>query len=325
MAKRRLTIQQQRRIRKNQRRDDIEAHPDGEENDGIVLTRFGKQADVVTGLTASGGTPVRCHIRANVESVVAGDRVRWIAGEPTGVIVAVGPRETLMSRPDSQGQLRPVAANVSQIAVVIAPEPQPHQNLVDRYLVAIEQFSIRPVLIINKWDLFNGQESHLEGLRDLYLGLGYPVHTVSVTAGTHLEQLLAALDGESTVFVGQSGVGKSSLVNLICPAAGAAVGDLSLIAKGRHTTTAATLYSLPSGGNLIDSPGIREFGLWHLDAADIAAGFVEFRPFLGQCKFRNCLHVNEPGCAVFEAVERGDISQRRLASYQQIISDGKEG
>ena len=322
MAKRRLTIQQQRRIHKKQRRDDIEAHPDGEENDGIVLTRFGKQADVVTGLTASGGSAVRCHIRANVQSVVAGDRVRWVPGDPTGVIVAVAPRETLMSRPDNQGQLRPVAANVSQIAVVIAPEPQPHQNLVDRYLVAVEQFGIHPVLIINKWDLYSGEDPHLEGLRDLYVGLGYPVHTVSVTAGTNLPQLLAALDGESTVFVGQSGVGKSSLVNLICPAAGAAVGDLSLVAKGRHTTTAATLYSLPSGGNLIDSPGIREFGLWHLDAADIAAGFVEFRPFLGQCKFRNCQHFNEPGCAVLEAVGSGEISQRRLSSYQQIILDG---
>ena len=136
-----------------------------------------------------------------------------------------------------------------------------------------------------------------------------------------MAELLDVLREHTTVFVGQSGVGKSSLVNCLHPVAAAAIGDLSQVAKGRHTTTAATFYNLPTGGSLIDSPGIREFGLWHLAADQVAAGFREFSGLLGQCKFRDCSHTREPGCALLEAVKCGRISSARFESYHQIVND----
>jgi ribosome biogenesis GTPase len=326
MANRRLTIQQKRRIQQKQHQATAPGTPagaaDGDlgaEREGIVITRYGKQADVLPPDFLPGDRPFRCHIRATINELVTGDRVIWRAGRPTGVVEATRPRTSVISRPDSRGRLRPVAANVDRIAIVLAPQPEPHPNLIDRYLVAAEDQGIRPLLLLNKVDLLKPDDP-IDALLAGYGLLGYDILRVSAIAGVGLDDLLAYFSRHTSVLVGQSGVGKSSLVNLLYPPAAAQIGELSALkAKGRHTTTSATLYRLPGGGNLVDSPGIREFGLGYLDSRAVAEGFIEFRPFLGGCRFRDCIHIKEPGCAILDAVARQAISSARHLSYQQIV------
>jgi ribosome biogenesis GTPase len=231
-----------------------------------------------------------------------------------------------LRRPDPYGKLKPVAANIDRIFIVIAPLPAPHGNLIDRYLVAAEACGIEPVLVLNKTDLLAadpGLRATVDALLAIYPTLGYQLLRVSsrpCDAGGGLEPLLAGLRGHTSVFVGQSGVGKSSLVNTLLPGVDLRVGALSeLTNKGTHTTTTAQLFHLPSGGSLIDSPGIREFGLWHMSRAQVEQGFREFRPHLGHCRFRDCKHREEPGCAILEAAAAGAISAPRLDSYRRIV------
>ncbi len=223
------------------------------------------------------------------------------------MIVAQLPRNTELKRPDSRGQLKPVAANVDMIVIVFAPLPEPHANLIDRYLVAAEHAGIRPLLLLNKFDLIDEHNAPaLNALLAVYRQLGYPLLEVSAHHGNGMEQLQQQLDGRISVFVGQSGVGKSSLVN-------------SLL-QGTHTTTTARLFHFPGGGELIDSPGIREFGLGHVSRDDVEAGFIEFTDLLGTCRFRDCKHDREPGCALLKALEDGRIQQQRMNSYRSIIA-----
>lgn len=327
MAKRRLTDQQRRRIRNNQQRpkeySDNKAGSDGytdedllgPELEGVVISLFGSEADI-EGQT---GEVYRCFLRANIESIVTGDKVTWQPGNPKGVVTAVQSRQSSLCRPDSRGELRPVAANIDRIVVVIAPKPEPHANLIDRYLVAAEIQGIKPILVLNKVDLAGGKTEGVMALVKRYSLLGYPVVSVSAKCGTGLEKLAGLLKSHTSVVVGQSGVGKSSLLNALSPEINTAVGALSSAAeKGTHTTTASRLFHLPGGGDVIDSPGIREFGLWHLGEKEVAKGFIEFQPYLGHCKFRDCQHRDEPGCALNKAVESGNISQVRFDSYWAI-------
>ena len=276
---------------------------------------------------AAPGVSLRCHLRANLEALVTGDRVVWCEGDPTGVVVAQLERNSVLSRPDPYGKLKPVAANIDQIMVVIAPLPTPHANLIDRYLVAAETVGIEPVILLNKIDLLAddpvlGQE--MDELLAIYPTLGYRILRTSSLEGG-LEELHGALRERISVFVGQSGVGKSSLINVLLPDAELRVGALSESRqKGVHTTTTAQLFHLDCGGSLIDSPGIREFGLWHMSREQVEQGFREFRPFLGACKFRDCRHQQEPGCAILGAAESGQISQRRLGSYRHIVTTLEE-
>lgn len=325
MGKRKLSLQQKRRIANQHERLQEQSSTTAEENlgppqEGLVVKRYGKQADVLAEGIA-GSSACRCYIRANITDLVTGDRVIWRAGDDTGIIESVFPRQSLMARPDNKGNLRPLAANLDRIAIVFAPEPQPHQNLIDRYLVAAEQLRITPLLVFNKHDLLQTEDESILHLLRLYPAIGLPILRISAKKGQGLEALSKALKEHTTVLVGQSGVGKSSILNRLLPEAEAATGDLSAIAKGKHTTTASQYYQLPEGGSIIDSPGIREFGLWHLSAYEVAQGFKEFLPFLGLCKYRDCLHRNEPQCAVLEAVKDGKIHSRRHHSYLQIITD----
>ncbi|HCN44829.1 MAG TPA: ribosome biogenesis GTPase RsgA, partial [Pseudomonas sp.] len=225
-------------------------------------------------------------------------------------------------RPDSRGQLKPVAANVDLIVIVFAPAPEPHANLIDRYLVAAEHAGIRPLLLLNKADLIDEENGPaLNALLAVYRQLGYPLLEVSAHHGNGMEQLQKILDGHISVFVGQSGVGKSSLVNSLLPEVQTRVGELSeWSGQGQHTTTTARLYHFPGGGELIDSPGIREFGLVHVSRDDVEAGFIEFSDLLGTCRFRDCKHDREPGCALLKALEDGRIQQQRMNSYRSIIA-----
>ncbi|MBT4519725.1 MAG: small ribosomal subunit biogenesis GTPase RsgA, partial [Halieaceae bacterium] len=323
MSKRKLTRKQAWRIDKIHKERANRAHKRGSdseqailagdlgpEREGLVIAHFGTQVDV----ESEPGDSRRCHLRANLEGLVTGDRVIWRDGDPTGVVVAQLERDNALSRPDSYGKIKPIAANIDQIIIVIAPLPEPHANLIDRYLVAIEAAGIEPVILLNKIDLLvddSQRNRQLEALLAGYPDLGYRILRTSALRGG-LQELHLALKDRTSVLVGQSGVGKSSLINTLLPDLDLRVGALSQNRnKGTHTTTTAALFHLPSGGVLIDSPGIREFGLWHLSREQIEAGFREFRPLLGTCKFRNCSHHLEPNCAILAAVESGKISEHR--------------
>lgn len=336
MAKRHLTrrqnwriqkIQDERAVRAGRRADMAEESliggDLGPEQQGLVIAHFGVQVDVETTEGAEAGLIRRCHLRANLPAMVTGDRVIWRADNQNGgVIVAQLPRQSELSRPNHRGQLKPVAANVERLVIVFAPLPTPYTTLIDRYLVAAEQSGLVPLLIMNKADLLaQGDYADIRAWLDVYARLGYQVLELSASSGTGLDDLRAALRDHISVFVGQSGVGKSSLINALLPGIDLRVGPLSESSgQGTHTTTTAKLFHFPDGGDLIDSPGIREFGLTHISHDDLLEGFVEFRPYLGHCRFRDCQHLHEPGCALLGAVERGDISASRISSYRHILS-----
>ena len=335
MSKRKLNRRQAWRVKKIQdertqralKRDtdfeeQLSAGDLGPEEKGLVIAHFGVQVEI----EADNGERQRCHLRANLESLVTGDEVVWRRGEPTGVVVARMERNSALKRPDNHGEIKPVAANIGRIIIVIAPEPKPHANLIDRYLVASHAVDIQPIILLNKHDLVSDDNrENIDQLLSMYSELGYRVIRAStrdqVQDHDGMKELLDELSQHTSVFVGQSGVGKSSLVNVLLPEENIRTGALSeATGKGTHTTTTARLFHLPCGGRLIDSPGIREFGLWHMDRNQIEAGFAEFHPHLGHCKFRDCEHRQEPGCALLAALEAGEISEKRMASYRHMIT-----
>ena len=334
MAKRRLTrrqnwrinkIQQERTQRADKKAEQLEQQlAEGElgpEQKGLVIAHYGGQLEIEALEGELQGSCQRAHLRANLDRLVTGDIVAWRPGQPSGVVVAQFDRHSELCRPDSGGELKPVAANIDYIIVVIAPHPQPHAYLIDRYLVAAENQAIAPILLLNKQDLITGDKrGAIDELLQVYRDIGYPVISASSLQNTGLQQLRQLLAGHTSVFVGQSGVGKSSLINTLLPEANIRVGEMSAATgKGRHTTTTARLFHFPGGGKLIDSPGIRDFGLWHLDREGISRGYREFHPFLGHCKFRDCRHRGDPGCALDQALAEGAISQRRYDSYHHLV------
>jgi ribosome biogenesis GTPase len=278
---------------------------------GVVVAAHGRRYRV--GLEPDG--ELDCVTRGRKSDVACGDRVRAArTGDGVGVIEAVEPRRTLFYRSDRRRQ-KLIAANVTQVVVVVAPSPPYSVDLVDRCLTAAEHAGIAAAIALNKTDLPEAEA--VCAALDLYRGLGYRV--IALSAKRDLAPLRTMLEGETSVLVGQSGMGKSTIINALVPDARARVAEISTaLASGRHTTTHAELYRLDARTRMIDSPGLQEFGLAHLTPADAANAFVEFRPWLGKCRFRDCAHVSEPDCAIAAAAAKGKVSAHRLASYRRL-------
>lgn len=333
LSKRRLTQNQQRRIQSNHHKkihnSDIEWQDEmlGETRQGIVVTRHAKHADV----ESEEGEIFRCNLRRTLKNVVVGDKVSWRLGSEqlqgiSGVIEAVFPRQNELTRPDYYDGIKVMAANIDQIIIVSAVLPSLSLNIIDRYLVICEQAGIPALIVLNKIDLLNEQErAEVKQQLAIYEQIGYETLCLSADTGENMSALHRYLANGTSIFVGQSGVGKSSLINQLLPEVNAQTGAVSEVSGlGQHTTTASRLYHLPQGGNLIDSPGIREFGLWHLEADEITQGYREFQSVLGSCKFRDCKHKDDPGCALKQAVENGEISAIRFENYHRLLDSREE-
>jgi ribosome biogenesis GTPase len=319
MSKRRVSHQQAKRIQRKQTRYQEQVASLQPESllQGLVIKRFSRLA-LIEDPT---GQRFRCAIRPEIESLVAGDKVIWQPESvQQGVVVSLQPRRSVLSRPDYRGALKAVAANITQVMVVVAPLPEISWSLLDSYLVMAETLNLPAQIVLNKTDLDQGR-AHQEQLQQIYTPIGYPILPLSREDNASQTLLEQALQGQTSVFVGQSGVGKSSIIARLIPATiDIQTNDLSTFNLGKHTTSNSCLYHLPSGGHLIDSPGVREFGLWDMPARDIAKGFREFHPYLPQCQFRNCNHQNAPGCAIQEALKAGFVHWSRHESFSQLVS-----
>jgi ribosome biogenesis GTPase len=275
------------------------------------------------------GQKLQCVTRGKKTNVAVGDIVHITMTSPDqGVIDKIEERKTLLYRSD-QYKSKLLAANLTQLFIVVATEPGFTDDLVSRSLVAAEAAGIKAHLILNKTDVVESLPRTRERVAP-YAALGYPVHEVSAKA--HPEETLAVLKpllaGQSSILIGQSGMGKSSLINLLIPEADIAVREISAaLDTGKHTTTFTRLYTLPELGPdsaIIDSPGFQEFGLYHLSEGMLERAFVEFEPYLGHCKFYNCRHLIEPQCAVLAAVEEGKIARMRHTLYGQLLHESSQ-
>ncbi len=332
MSKRHLSDQQSKRIQHQhaQRIANIKDKPFDQSNlsapeTGLIIAHYGRQLEVQGIDGEHAGQIWRCHLRSNLEALVTGDLIIWQADSTNqiGVVSALLPRSSLLTRPDPYQKIKPVAANVSLILIVFAPLPTPSTGLIDRYLVACETVGIPALLVLNKSDLLDSETgASLRALLQEYQTLGYD--SIEVSCLGDLSALRAHIGTKNVAFVGQSGVGKSSLINVLLPQAMQRVNIISDNSQlGQHTTTTTRLFPLTNGGALIDSPGIREFGLWHLNETQIQQGFIEFRELYGTCRFRNCQHQTEPDCAIKQAAAEGKILPRRLESLNRLLAESK--
>jgi ribosome biogenesis GTPase len=324
MTSRRLTKQQSRRIKDNlktrqQQLNSSKGKSLGPEQSGLIISHHGKTLIVED----DNGQRIRCSARQNIGQPVCGDSIVWQSiDEQEGVITAIKDRTSLLVRPGFADRIKPVAANITLMCVVIAPRPAPQENLIDRYLVAAEHLNITPMIVCNKSDLIDEQElANWQTRFSVYQTIGYQLLMTNTRQAHGLDQLKNQLKDNRSILVGQSGVGKSSLINYLIPDREARVMELSSqIIQGQHTTSNSELYHLPGNeGEIIDSPGVRDFRLGHLDRRAIEQGFKEFRPYIGQCRFSDCRHENEPDCAILAAVNDGRIDAARFASYRAIV------
>ena len=284
--------------------------------EGLVLSHLG-QALLIEDL--DGGIWL-CQTRRQVGSISVGDQVLFIeAGEGQGRVESILPRKSVLTRPAHAGKIRPVAANLDQVMVVVAPEPEPDWLLVDQYTAAAAHRGIDLAIIVNKIDRVT-ERATLESEMTHYRQMGYACYPVSARTGEGLVALKEALKGKTSMLSGQSGVGKSSLTNALLPGKNLKTRELSEKAGlGRHTTTAAMLYHLPDGGDLIDSPGVAVFGLAEINAEQLAYGYVDFRPYLDDCRFNDCRHRDDKDCAVRAAAQSGAIHMPRYQRFLKLI------
>ncbi len=268
------------------------------------------------------GSTLPCFPRGKKSELACGDRVQLErSGEAQGVIDTILPRSSLLYRSNEFRQ-KLIAANVTLVVIVVATEPSFSDELVTRCLIAAESQDIEALIVLNKCDLIE-RLPDAEAALSPFTRLGYSI--LHLSALGEVDALRTQLAGQTSVLVGQSGMGKSTLVNALVPTAGARTREISeALDSGRHTTTHATLYRLPDGAALIDSPGLQEFGLHHLSRSELEHGFREYRAWQGHCRFRNCRHDREPGCAIREAVEAGDVDASRHDTFLRLCQQSRE-
>ena len=297
--------------------------------EGLVIANHGHQLLIET----REGHYISCVARKSAGGVICGDRVQWQASADGGVVVGVQARSAVLARPDQRGVAKPVCANLDQIAVVGLMQLEngelsaSERARIDAYLAAAEMLDINALLIVNKIDLLSA-EALAVAQRNLapYRDAGYTVILTSARSGTGVAELGARLAGRRSVLVGESGAGKSSLTQILLPDRDIRIGELSTrLGRGKHTTTVAMLFHLPGGGDIVDSPGVRDFRLGTVEPATLARAFREFRPYLGDCRYRDCRHLDEPDCALALAASEGRLSPERLESYRAIVlGDGRK-
>ena len=312
MAKRRLSRQQKKRIEAAQR-----AHSASDDfSRGLVVSHQGGQVLV----ELDDGTIIESKIKSNLGTIVCGDRVAIESTEQQEHrVVSILQRDNLLQRVDGFGQNRAVAANISQLFVCLAVSPEPNLFLLDQYLLSAQQQDIEACILLNKTDLANGGADPF-ALQRIYRPLGYEILQTSVKTGAGMDRFRELLRDQVSVLSGVSGVGKSSLTNWLLPQENIKIADISEAnEEGRHTTRASRLYHLPGGGDLIDTPGVRGFSPYIDDSRPLALGFREIAELAEQCRFHNCLHRNEPSCAVIGAVQAGEVEQSRYQNYLKML------
>lgn len=288
---------------------------------GTVIATHGRHYLVQVG-------DIRLHsvTRGKKSDVAVGDIVHLKRTSPDqGVIESIAERKTLLYRSD-QYKSKLLAANVTQLFIVVATEPGFSDDLVSRALIAAEAAGVAAHLVLNKTDIAEALPKARQRL-EAYASLGYPVHEVSARAAPEqaCAVLMPLLKNQSTILIGQSGMGKSSLINLLVPDADLATREISAaLDTGKHTTTFTRLFAIDADTSIIDSPGFQEFGLYHLTEGMLERAFREFGPRLGNCRFYNCHHLNEPGCAIVAAVGANEIAPMRHALYQQLVHESSQ-
>jgi ribosome biogenesis GTPase len=281
---------------------------------GLVVAAYGKRY----GVEVEDGSQISCVTRGKRNDLACGDRVEVkMTDTHEGVVEKLHSRSSLLFRSNAY-KTKTLASNVTQVIIVLATTPSFYEALLNRCLIAAEAAKIKALIVLNKCDLADNTEAMK--LLSIYQNLGYQVQPLS--AKNDIAPLKQWLKNQTSVLVGQSGMGKSTIVNALLPNSAVRTQEVSTVLdSGKHTTTAAHLYHLDSDSDLIDSPGLQEFGLNHLNIEELEHAFIEFRPFLGKCRFNNCKHLHEPDCAVISAVESGKISPVRLAFYQAMTQE----
>ncbi len=322
MAKRRLSEQQQRRIKK--------AHQNTLNSDdkntfeGLVISHRGGLINVED---TRNGKLIKCKPRTNLGNIICGDQVTVKAIKKDFVIAAIKERNNIIQRVDGFGKIHSVAANISQLVIFLSVVPEPNLFLLDQYLVSAEINHVKPLIILNKIDLLKEKTPDPFDLKALYEPLGYTVQHISLVRDEPpiLDALNTLLNQHVNLISGVSGAGKSSLIKKILPRHNTIkIAEISEFNKeGRHTTRTSTLYHLPCGGQLIDTPGIRGFNPVFTSKEDIKQGFKEIKDLSCKCKFNNCDHTHEPACAVQNALEKGAISPLRYEHYLKLLADYK--
>lgn len=285
---------------------------------GVVLASYGRGVLVQADEAPPGGRHLRCSLKGRKQRIVCGDRITWIY-EPANdgaSVESIEARRNLIERIDLRGRAEPVAANIDRLAIVVAPEPAADWFLVDRYWAGALLKDIASWLIVNKSDLGQGD---IQREIDIYRGLGLPCVETTVQSAEGIERLQSIWPDGVTLLVGQSGVGKSSIVNALAPEAAAQTAELTRDAEGRHTTTTARRYSLGPGSAIVDAPGVRDFAPPASLVRAAERGFVEVHARSALCRFNDCRHMEEPGCAVRAAVAGGQIAARRYESYRRLF------
>lgn len=280
---------------------------------GLVVAAFGKRYEI----ELDDKRRISCVTRGKKTDVATGDFVAIkLTDTSEGVIEKILERSSLLYRSNAY-KSKLLAANVTQIVIVLATQPSFYEALLNRCLVAAEAAHIKALIVLNKCDLKN--DDALNKLNS-YKSLGY--QTVQLSAKNDITPLLPYLQGQQSVLVGQSGMGKSTIINTLLPNENTRTQEVSsALDSGKHTTTATRLYHLNETSTLIDSPGLQEFGLHHVSQNELEHAFIEFRPFLGHCRFNNCKHIHEPDCAILAQIQNNNISPFRLSQYQGLAKE----